>query len=301
MQVLLHPSDMPVFRLAVRVAQCRLELRVNDVPLVRDATGLAQNFELPINEWLFQGTNAIRAIVAPLEDGAGFGEAASLEIYLTHKRAGEAVRNSVDIGVLRWKPEPAGHTHSHEGEEELSLLEDDDDSAPLLALPGRGEDLTWRLHAPQTRRDQSVHLHSRLNLPPPWPACPWARLPPLSLENGTFIVLRQLFQTFWNGLRHGGYEPLLTHRRNALQTAYYLREANVDEALAFPRLLRIQGWHLQPLREQGLTLELAAASRLARIVDEKGDSPLWLLNEQEGAAAFIDCWWMFHGEWRMIR
>lgn len=304
MQVLLHPSDMPVFRLAVRVAQCQLELRVNDVPVFRDATGLAQNFEMPVNEWLFQGHNNIRAIVAPLEGGTGFGAAASLEILLLHKCSGEAMRNSAEVGVLRWKPDPPHHYHaegSGADDEAPLILDDDDDGAPLLALPGRVEELAWRVQAPQVQKDKSVRIHSFLNLPPPWPASPWARLRPLAQDNGTLIAVRQLVQTFWNGMRHGGFEPLLHHRRNALQTSYYLHDDRTDEALGFPRLLRMRGWQLQPLRDQGLELQLAAGSRLARVVDGRGESPLWLLNEESGVAAFIDCWWVFHGEWRMIR
>lgn len=306
MQVLLHPSDMPVFRLAVRAAQCRLEIRINDVPVFRDGSGLAQSFEMPVNEWLFQGRNAIRATVSPMEDGSGFGPSASLEIALEHKRAGEAMRTAVELGVLRWSPAPPkfhDHDHDHEesGADGMPLLAEDDDDAPLLALPGKADELTWRTGQPQTRKDKSVQILSLLTLPAPWQASPWSRVRPLLPENGTLVAVRQLVQTFWRGLKHGSFEPLLQHRRQALQASYYLRENYLDEALGFPGLLKTPGWQLQPLRDENLLLELAAGSRIARVTSQNGESPLWLLHEEDGLAAFIDCWWMFHQEWRMIR
>jgi hypothetical protein len=306
MQVLLHPSDQPVFRLGVRVAQCRFELRVNDVPVFQDVSGEALNFELPVNEWLFQGHNTIQVVMKPVQEGSGFGSAATVEVLLLHKCSGDAARNTMEIGALRWKPEPMAHSdhdheHADEAEDEFVLPDDDDDGAPLLALPGKAEELSWRVQSPLALKNAAVRIHSSLNLPPPWQPCPWGRLNPLAANNGTLVAITHCVQTFWRGLRHGGFEPFLPHRRTALQASYYLREAAVEEALLFPQLLKAPGWELQPLNDKGLVLELAAGSRLARVVDEKGDSPLWLLNEADGAAAFIDCWWMFQGEWRMVR
>ncbi len=299
MQVLLHPSDQPVFRLAIHTAGCRLELRINDVPVFRDSSGVSLTVDLPVNEWLFQGSNDIQVLMSPLETGAAFAEHAQVEITLRHKFARDAVRNMIDIGKLRWRPEPE-QAHAHHQEE--ATLQPDDEDATLLALPGQAEELTWRHGQPQTMTDKSVRICTSLLLPPPWPACPWQRSQPLQEDARTLFAVQGLVRAFHQRLQHGGYEDFLKLRRSALEIAYYLQPAEADEALGFPVLLRLREWSLQQLPEKGLKVEVAGAGRLVRLLNEQScESPLLLVNETAGVAALLDAWWMFNGEWQMIR
>lgn len=307
MQVFLHPSDQPVFRLAVRSSQCMVELRVNDVPVFCEVTGTALSLDLPLNEWLFQGMNVIQVLLSPLEEGSAFGSEAAIEATLQHKFARDSVRNVSDIGVLQWKTEPE-LPHGHLGFEEPAgpdsdpLLEDADEDAPLLALPGQAEELNWRIGSPKKLRNKSVRISSILLLPPPWPACPWARSQSLPDDPRTLFAVQGLVRAYHQRLQFGGYEDLVNLRRQALEAAYYIHGEDADEALGFPALLKRSEWVLQPLPEQGLRLELAGQGRLARLLDEStAESPLVLVNESEGVAAVLDAWWMFNGEWLLVR
>lgn len=308
MQVLLHPSDQPVFSLAVRAAQCMVEIRLRDVPVFCDVTGSALSLHLPVNEWLFQGANDIQVLVSPLEDGAGFGSQASLEVVLQHKFARDVQRNLVVIGTLNWKPDPPlppGHEGHADLQEDSAAqeAEEDDDDAPLLALPGQAEELTWRIGSPQKLRNKSVRIPSTLMLPPPWPVCPWARSQMLPDDQRTHFALHGLLRAFHERMQQGGQEDFIKLRRAALESAYYLQSAaEADDALGFTRLLGQKDWILQPLPVKGLKLELASQGRLARLLDEAtAESPLVLVNEQEGLAAVVDAWWMFNGEWILVR
>lgn len=304
MRLLLHPSDQPIFRLFVRHAGCAIELRINDVPIYRDASGDAAAFEMPVNEWLFQGRNEIDVNLSPLEPGTAFDKSAAARVVLQHKAARDAQKNISDIGTLDWQPPANDHAHHHDHdhdhhEEDAPAPEDED--APLLALPGQAEELTWRIQPAHGNRDGSQHVHTVLSLPPPWPVCPWERAMPLSVDQRYLYAVQQSMQTFAESLRMGGWQRFVPHRRAALATAYYLTEAAADEALSLQRLIQ-ENWLQAPFPMQGLKLELAGHRRLARLVHEStNESPLVMVNEKEGIAATIDAWWMFQQNWVMIR
>lgn len=306
MEVLLHPSDQPVFRLSLRSSQCILEVRVNDVPVFGDVSGSALSLDLPVNEWLFQGGNEIRVLISPLEDGAPFGEQARLELVLIHKFARDAARNATEIGVLRWQPkrEPV-HTHGpgHDaGHAEATTLDEHDEDAPLLALPGQPEELAWRIGEPEILANKSVRIATRLLLPPPWTACPWTRSQPLAGDASILAAVQGLLRVFHQRLKGGGYDDFLKWRRAAIEGAYYLNSTDSDAALGFPSLLRHKDWRLEALPEKGVRTEVAGYGRLVRILNEAtGESPLVLVNQEAGVSVVVDAWWMFDGEWKLIR
>lgn len=306
MQVLLHTSDQPIFRLCVRSAQCMVEIRLSDVPIFCDVSGNSLSLELPVNEWLFQGANDLKVLLSPLEEGVAFGRDAGIEIALQYKFARDAARNCVDIGTLTWKPEPELPHAQHGGDapevDDVALLNETDEDAPLLALPGQAEELTWRISPPQKLRNKSVRLGSTLLLPPPWPVCPWSRGQTLPGDSRTHFAIQGAVRAYHQRLQHGGHEDFLKLRRAALESCYYLQPADVDEALGFPSLLRMKEWRLLPLPEKGLKLEVAGRGRLVRLLDEAtAESPIVLVNETDGVAAVLDAWWMFNGEWLLIR
>jgi hypothetical protein len=307
MQILLHPSDRPIFRLGGSVVQCRVEVRINDVPVLRDASDLAHEFDLSINEWLFQGINRIDVRLNGVEKDAPIPARASFNARLAHKAARDAVRNIGEIGKFSWKSDPvpahehAGHSHHPDvyPPDESAQSEPD---APLLALPGQPEDLHWTVRTPQSQADKSILISTLLPLPPPWPICPWIRGSALASQGGTQRVIIGMMRSVHQTLRNGGWEEFFKSRRAALQAAYYLGGDEVDEALGFPTLLDQRFWQLQPVAESNLQLELAGQGKLARLLDPAtGESPLVLVNESACLSATIDAWWMFANEWVLVR
>lgn len=306
MQVLLHPSDQPVFILSLTSSGCLVEVRIGDVPVFGEASGTSLRLHLPVNEWLFQGSNEIQLLLSPPEEGGAFAEKAAVELVLLHKLARDAVKNTVEIGRLTWeKAKQASQDHAPSlGEDSDSLpdLEEDDD-APLLALPGQQEELGWRMGEPRSLKNGSVRITTRLMLPPPWPVCPWARHQILPDDQRTHFAVQGLLRACHQRLQQGVYEDFFKRRRAALEAAYYLGSAReAEEVLGFPSLLHDPRWKLQSLPEKGLKLEVAARGRLARLLDENtAESPLLFVNEESGICAVVDAWWGFNGEWLLLR
>ena len=300
MQLQLHPFDRPIFRLCGSAAQCHVEIRINDVPVLRDTSGLAHDFDIAINEWLFQGINRIDFHLSAGKPDSPFPARASFGIKLRHKTARDTARNVTDIGELAWKPDPApAHAHAAPSPTASSF---EDPEVPLLALPGQTEDLQWTCRPPQERPDKSVLISSAMALPPPWPVCPWLRSSVLNTQAGTQRVVTEMLRTLHRTLKIGGWEELFKTRRTALQAAYYLGGDEVDEALGFPPLLIQQEWQIQPFSEGPLMLELAGHGKIARVLDPAtGETPLRFLNESARLSASIDAWWMSANEWLMVR
>jgi len=311
MQVFLHPSDQPVFRLQGFAAQCSVEVKINDVPVHRDASGLAHDFDLAINEWLFQGGNHIQVILGPKEPGAPIVQGARFEWKLLHRICREVVRNTVELGRFTWRPEAppmAGSSHHAHGEEaspgmhEQEHEEEHDDFAPLLALPGQKEEVEWKIKQPVVLPDKRVRITSAVALPPPWPVCPWGGAAPLGTQAGIGHAVSNLLRSLHHTLRHGGWREVMRRKTLAIQAAYYLGGDELDDVLGFPLLLNKPEWVLGSLPEKGLVLESAGNGRLVRLVDPvSGDSPVVLLNRSNGISATMEAWWMFEKEWVLIR
>lgn len=305
MQLLLHPSDRPIFRLCGSAAQCHVEIRINDVPVLRDLSGQAHEFDLAINEWLFQGINHIDIRLDSGKKDTPFPMRAAFAAKLRYKTARDTARNVTDIGELAWHPNPAplhdhaAHSHPHSP---ASHADPETPEAPLLALPGQAEDLSWVIRPPAEQPDQRILLSSSLAMPPPWPVCPWSRGSPLNSHDGTQRVIAGELRKLHHTLKFGGWEEIFRLRRSALQVAYYLGGDELDSALGFPPLLNQPAWLLQPMPSGSLTLELAGNGKLARLLDPTtGETPIILFNESASLTATIDAWWMFGNEWLLLR
>ncbi|MCA1962501.1 MAG: hypothetical protein LDL31_00990 [Prosthecobacter sp.] len=310
MQFLLHPSDRPVFRLSGVVSQCRLELRIHDVPIHQDTSGKTHHFDLAINEWLFQGGNVIEVRLAPLQASHEFAPSAFLEMTLHHKSAHDEAGKLSTLGNLTWRPQPSARAQDTRSQAlDTDTLRSTPPPPPqtpeetaLLALPGQADDLRWTLGAPVLQPDHSVHLLSRLPLPPPWPACPWLRGALLTDLEEPAQTIGICLRTLHAALRADAWQPLLETRRAAIQAAYGLGEPETDEALGFPSLLHSPGWQLVALPAGLPRLEIAGKGRLARMIDPAtGLSPLLLRNPTLGLLAEIQAWWMFTGKWILVR
>jgi len=303
MQILLHPADQPVFRLCGSASRCRVEIRINDVPVWRETSGLAHDFDLAINEWLFQGLNPIDIHLQPAEPGTPIPDQATFQLKVCHKPARDTVRSLTEIGEVSWRPDP---TPAYElaARSYAPVLESEEliEEAPLLALPGQAEEVHWSPSTPRIQDDKSIRITSNLPIPPPWPVCPWQRGTRHAAHAGTTQVISGRLRMLHQTLKQGGWQELLKHRRAAIQAAYYLGGDEADDALGFPPLLNQKAWKLHPLPTGAFSLELAGDGKLARLLDPAtGESPLILINETKRVSALIDAWWMFTNEWLLVR
>lgn len=309
MQVLLHPTDQPVFRLRGSAAGCSVDLRINDVPIHRDAGGLAHEFDIAVNEWLFQGENVISVFLAPVKEGGQISPGAIFDVRLIHKVARDVHRNTTEIGEMSWKAEspntPSNTIHAH-GHESVAPVGNHDEgveeSSPLLALPGQPEELLWVVGPASVNSANKVRIHSLLPLPPPWPVCPWSSCSMLSAQTGSYHAVSNLLRSLHHRFRLGAWRELMQRRFAAIQAAYYLGPDEVDDALGFPSLLNQAGWSLQTLPDTKHDIEYAGNGRLVRLLDPvTSDPPLALFNDSAAVMASIDVWWMFDKEWVIIR
>ena len=301
MKVFLHPSDQPLFALHLRSAGVAMVLSINGVPVFADASGKGLNLSMPVNEWLFQGTNNIEVTILPLPDTEGFQKGAVLKLAMCHKLSGASEREWVEIGAANWEFKEQlfeGHQHHVAAAEEDSF---DEDEAVLLAMVGQPDDVSWLTKVVEVPEENRAVIEASMTLPPPWFPCPWAgsqTLPPT--EQTRFAVLG-LTRNLHGALKSGNLGEILQCRREHLSRAYYLDSEKTEKALTFPQLVGDPNWVVRDLPEDGLILELAGGARLARVLNKSdGDSPLVLVNESLGACVSLDVWWRFQGGWRLL-
>ncbi len=131
-----------MFRLRGCASQCQVEIRINDVPVWRETGDAAHDFDLAINEWLFQGLNPIDIHLQAAEQGSDFPDQAAFKLKVFHKPARDTVRSLTEIGEISWRPDPrpayeqAAHSHN-----DAPIPDENEplDEPPLLALPGQAD------------------------------------------------------------------------------------------------------------------------------------------------------------------
>lgn len=290
----LHPSDQPLFSLAVRAAGCVLDLRINDVPVFREISGGAVDAALPINEWLFRGENEIQCRLHPLGSPS-----ARVHVELQHRRLRQPHKHAVRLATMRWEAVDFESSARH-----FEAQAERPSDSSTMTTPGTVTEFIWQSKAAARLPNEGWALAGGFSLPVPWAPCPWEKGAMLSEQPNLKFSLWHLTQEFWGVL--AGRDPaaiqrLTTTRAMSLESAYHLAGGELDEALLFPRLLQRPEWKLAPLPDEGWTLEVASGGRLGRIVDENhGDSVLRLINETEGTEAIIDAWWAFTHRWVLV-
>ena len=333
--LLLHPSDQPVFRLLVDVRGCACEVRLNDVPVWSNTGGLAARAVLSVNEWLFSGGNDITFnLTAPpgIEAGPGTAavlpEAAAVSTALLYKRSRApwlamqelcpvSYRHRDDFknaGLLNPHPDipvpveptaPAAAAEEPPSESEGAPAPAP--AAPNIIHPGEMAALpVTRIPCDWNENRTGIRFGLTVILPAAWPLCPWARaldltaMPGLDYTAGRLVrsVSDSLQRRDWPGLRR-----LFADRRAALQSAYYLNEAAVDEALVFPALLKAPETKAVPLDPQAVRAQVCGGGRLIRAVTGEQNAPaITLLCPTLGCQADIETLWLNTGhEWRLAR
>ncbi len=319
MSVLLHPADQPHFRIVLRASGCGVEVRLNDVPILHEASGNAFHVDIPVNEWLFQGPNEI--LLRLSATGGDFHAADAAVLSLEHRRLRSLHRTSVNCGTIEARPDtfprhhqghtpgPEGHSHPHGGQDEDAHTHeppDEDEDIPLLALPGVAEDIHWNAADPVRHPEPPVmEVRATFHLPPPWPQPPWKQA--LEQDGGAgcqYIMTRQM-RALWDILDRRDAAScclMFAQRTAALTAAYQLTEAESLRQLFLPDILPDPAWELQPFPGGSLPVETAASGRLLRAASQEGMYPIAMVHKGMGVEIAVDAWWMLSGGiWQIIR
>jgi hypothetical protein len=291
-QLQLHPTDQPLFSLAVRAAGGAFTLRVNDVPVFAEAAGASLNFVMPVNEWLFQGENRVELEVDSLVEEAG-----ALEVTLEYRRLRQPLRLAISLGTLVYSASEKPEKVPPPAPEAREIT---------LAQPGHPTELEWEAVPTFRRPGGTVVAGGVFQLPAPWPVCPWKEGAELHAEDNLQPAIFQLTQSFHDLLSRRDHTAMLRLagvRCRGLEQAYSLFGQGLEEALLYPVLLRQPGWRAVPLpAAASLRLEIAGNRRLVRLVTAgTGESPLRLENEAEDLEAVISAWWGFTTGWVLMR
>ncbi len=312
MSHLLHLADRPLFRLALRASGGSVTIHLNDVPVLHESTGPAFHADLPINEWLFQGTNTLTVRYQAHE--AGFQPHHRATLQLDYRRLRAAHRSTATCGTLILDHSalplfeiPEAYRHLYPPTTPAAEKEIEEDDFPLIALPGVPDDIHWQATEPRYHQaTQTLTVGATFHLPPPWPQCPWRQATPQDTGAGGVYIIGRQTRTLWEILHRrdlAAYRQLMQPRSHALMAAYQLTEDELTRLLFIPTILADPAWELAPFPTAPLTVETAAGHRLLRATAPTGQPPpLALIHRARGVEALLEPWWMLaDGVWQITR
>lgn len=278
------------FTLKIGVCFCRCDVRVNDIPLFTfDVSGSRIDVELPLNQHVFTGENMLSFRLLPAqasEQAPSFG---------------------LDNGNVECSVELVRRPYGREtGERTVlaSMVYRGGDVDPFAASSLEGAGVS-PLQTAFEAREHAMAART-VQLVTDFPEWRWVRAPAIEPSP---VVIRELLtelQRFWNALRNKDVAELRTIMAagaREMQSAYYLRD--LDDAyrvIGVEALLRNPEAVLKPMPTD-LKLEVFANGRLARLVDETGDSPIYFHEGDTGLDAYLGAWFCrgAAGGWVMIR
>lgn len=277
------------FTLKIGVCFCRCEVRVNDIPvLVEDVSGSRVDIEMPLNLHVFTGENTlfVKLLPAQMSDqsptlGLDNGNVECV-VELVRRPYGRDTSERTVLTSIEFRgalPEPF--------------------STSSAEVPGVSP-----LQSAYEPRERAVAART-VNLVTQFPEWRWVKAP--AIEPGQ-PVLRDLIaehQRFWASLRAKDTADLRAHmaaNAREVQAAYYLRD--LDDAyrvIGIEELLRNPDAELKPMPSD-LKLDVFANGRLARLVTDRGDSPIAFRENDTGLDAFLGAWFCRSATgWVMIR
>lgn len=227
---------------------------------------------------------------------SGPGEA---EMLLLYRRLRQPWRLAVPVGEMRLEEAALPMQPGPDTADDLPQR------SPDPALVGQETELEWSRTPSYRDSLGAAVLSGSLSLPAPWPVCPWQDAVRFSTEENVVPAVTRLNQDFWSLLHLrdvGGLMRLATVRAHSLAATYHLHAAEVEEALLFPALVKAKEWTVAPLPRCAMKTETAGQGRLVRlVVEETGENPIRLVNEEKKIEAVIEAWWGFTQGWEMLR
>lgn len=247
-------GDGPVFELAVKATEIRLELRVNDVPVLRLAGGQASTV-FDVNPHVINGENTLTMIVRPLQRGEEFRRHASAEVTF-HKRLSVSDQTIEPLATLVFEGPGANAATGFEKSPGYATV-----IPPVLEPMGLRAIQKFEVSAPFA----------------PWS---WMTAPPIvvteSLRSELFTAVRRV-HALMKARDIAGLSRECEHQAADWQQAYYLpSEAAAIRMLGVPQTFADQDVSVEDLPDGHFEVELLGGGRLIQLVDHNGDSPLRL-------------------------
>lgn len=274
----------PVFEIAVDVSGLDLEVRVNDVPVMRVPGGHVET-AFDVNPHVVTGVNQLGAIVRPPRGGTEYPPGAQCEIELR-------VRAAPSSSVAEERGKLVFTAPEIEADTAFSGSTTPEGAQPVVQVGG----------------DDVVRARIPVMLSTPFPPWSWLTADGLTDDSQTFDEVVDQTRTLW-GLIQSKDVPALeaasAEQARDWQTAYYLPdEAAGQKMLGIAATLGDPDVQPQPFPDPGsLRLEILGYGKLAHIVDEDGKGPITLgvkgVPTMTGRFNVILC--RRDGAWTMIR
>ncbi|MCX4241531.1 hypothetical protein [Paraliomyxa miuraensis] len=283
-QTPLGSTGTPVFEVAVTTSGLDLEVRANDVPVMRVSGGHVET-SFDVNPHVVTGHNHLGAVVRP---SAKTGE---------HHPAGEATI------VLRVRDAPGGSVVQERGRLVFATSELAADTAFSRSVtPERAEPVV------QVGAGDVVRARIPVVLATPFAPWSWLGADTLTHEPATFDDVLAQTRALWSAIQAKdvpGLQAAATPQARDWQRAYFLPdEATAHRMLGVAQTLGDPDVEAMPFPDPGeLSLELLGFGKLAHLVDAHGKGPIALgvkgNPRMTGRFTAIFC---RHGQtWTMIR
>lgn len=247
-------GDGPVFELEVQATEVRLELRVNDVPVMRAAGGRVTTV-FDVNPHVVNGENALTMIVRPLQRG---------EEFRRHASAAVSFRRRPSV--------------NDQSAERLATLVFEGPGAN--AATGFEKSPGYATVIPPVLEPMGLRATQKFELSAPFAPWSWMTAPPLvvteSLRSELFTAVRRV-HALMKARDIEGLTRECQHQAADWQQAYYLQsEADAVRMLGVPQTFADGDVSVEDLPDAHYEVELLGGGRLIQLVDENGDSPLRL-------------------------
>lgn len=274
-----------------------VEVRLNDIPILERTRGHPLTCNLPANLHLFEGENVLQARFSPPAGLPAIPQTAEIRLTLRRREKDQPEEALKDITTLYYKPAdmppPAPKEAAKHGEDEP--LEDNPptkasspagslDATTLDASPGGTIKIGDPTHSWDSEKLEGT-AERTIELPAGLPAASWRDADELKPDDETFMALYGEYQRLWKLLDTRDTEAVISFFRpkiDAIAAAYGYTEAEAIDAIKVVNMMRDDSIQLQPLWNRDLDIEIFGNGRLARIVDEDGDSPLYF-QEKDGS------------------
>ena len=237
----------------------KLELRVNDIPVFKDAASDIAVVTVPVNHALISQKNTIKISLSPDKSGK-FRSESTVQLHITRAASTDGRTNKKIIRTLDLK--------------NLSDKNTKADSSFILNRNGKSLDVT-----------------TELDLGKVFPTWGWQEGVTIKTSKENFESLLAEYRSIHALLDKKDSKALekkLALKIDDFQKYNFIKSAeDAKKKVTYNELFNEPSNKLIPLWEKNMNLQVFANGKLARIADPDGDSPIVFLMGEKGGTAFV--------------
>lgn len=247
-------GDGPVFELVVEATELRVELRVNDVPVLRLPGGKVSTV-FDVNPQVVTGENTLSLIARPPRRGQEWSPHATCSVSLRRRPAVKDERAET-LATLVFDGQGANASNGFE------------------RSPGYATEI------PPSVEPFGVQATQRVLLETPFSPWSWMTAPPMEVTESLRSELFTAYQRVHRMMRArdiAGLAAECAHQAEDWQQAYYLPDhASAVRLLGLPQTFSDPDVEVADFPDTHLEVQLLGHGRLIQLVDANGDAPLLL-------------------------